>query len=232
MPPGIVLSSLQGETFPPLSNAFGPRIHLQRPGAWLGIRSPAFKSSNKMKGAILGALALTPAPRLRHFFSGRDVFGGRFTVHQDGKSTFAAGEAHTPPLYSDIVLSGADARWLAALAAKVISSETNDQRQMRALEYFYRAWPLDLSERFPVLCMSLDAIFGEAIHGSAPDVYDCSGYAKYYYQFGDDPIRDLELVVAQCLRLKVFDGVFAEHPDPLADEIAARRPPRKGILDV
>ena len=58
-----------------------------------------------------------------------------------------------------------------------------------------------------------------------------TGYARYYDQFGDDPIRDLELIVAQCLRLKVFDAMLADHPDPLADEIAARRPSRKSILD-
>jgi hypothetical protein len=42
-----------------------------------------------------------------------------------------------------------------------LNNEEKATRQVRALEYFYRAWPLDESERFPWLFMALDALFGE-----------------------------------------------------------------------
>jgi hypothetical protein len=38
---------------------------------------------------------------------------------------------------------------------------------MNALEYFHRAWPLPEVERFPVLFMALDAIFGDASQATA-----------------------------------------------------------------
>ncbi len=126
---------------------------------------------------------------------------------------------------------------------------------MKALEYFYRAWGLGPSERFPILCMTLDAIFGNAnhasqavmdgvravigpsvsdsrlrilpvglrnsvSHGGAPDVYDSRKYGPYFDDYEADPINDLELVIAACLRQHIFQGALAEHPDPNAEMIA------------
>jgi hypothetical protein len=247
-------SRLAGDLFPPVLDVVNANKPRQIPGAWLGVRSPAFKASNKMKGAILGALALTPVPRVRHLFSGRDMFGGRCTISETGTTTVSFGDAHTPALADNIALREKDANWLSILAIKLVSSEKSVRRQMRALEYFYRAWPLDPSERFPVLCMALDAIFGDAnhatgaiidgirsvvgshvqdarlrhlmelrasvIHGGAPDVYDSRKYARYYDEFGDDPIHDLELLVGRCLGTKIFEGALEEHPDPAEDKIA------------
>ncbi|OKO83749.1 hypothetical protein AC628_01190 [Bradyrhizobium sp. NAS96.2] len=97
IPAGARPSALQGDIFPPLANAISARFQPPRPGAWLGITSPAFKASNKMKCAILGALALTMPSVLRHLFTGRAVFGGRFTIAQSGSSTHSGGETHIPP---------------------------------------------------------------------------------------------------------------------------------------
>jgi hypothetical protein len=206
-----------------------------------------------MKNAILGTIALTPRPEHRHMFSGRTVMGGRTTLYH-GTVTTVFGESDTPPIMYDIRLGDADHAWLAMLAEKLESIEKVHRRHVHALEYFYRAWALDPIERFPVLCMALDAIFGDAnqatqavvdgvretigsqvsaerlrdlmklraavIHGGAPDVYESRTYEAYYREYGDDPIGDLELVVARCLSQRVFAGQLKEHPDPNAETIA------------
>jgi hypothetical protein len=241
------------EAFPPLANWQGRK---ERPASWLGVRAPSPLAANKMKAAILGAVALTPHPHYRHMFSGRDMFGGFCTIKADQTET-AYGDAHTPPMYVDITLGETDHAWLSLLAQRLAASDEDSRRQVRALEYFYRAWPLDERERFPCLFMALDAIFGDpgrateavvagaqhygaanydsqrlkllmklrgaVIHGGAPDVYDSDKYHRYYDRYGDDPIFDLELITAQCLRRHVFGGALVEHPDPYADVIRAYR---------
>ena len=240
---------IEPEPFPPLKEWEGKT---ETPSAWLGVRSPAVQSSEKMRSAVLGAIALTPLPGYRHQFSMRTMFGGRCTI--GGGTTISSGSAHTPPMAEDIVVTEMDHAWLSLLATKLLSSEKRVRRELRALEYFYRAWPLDESERFPVLCMVLDAVFGDAneatqavingvrgtigehvseprlrllmeirasvIHGGAPDVYDSRKYARYYDRYGEDPIFDLGLVVARCLRRRIFDDALVEHPDPNARLIA------------
>ena len=58
---------------------------------------------------------------------------------------------------------------------------------------------------------------GAVIHGAAPDVYESEHYEAYYSRYGEDPICDLELVVAGCLRQGIFGGKLTAHPDPHAD---------------
>jgi hypothetical protein len=257
LPPDIHSSLVAAEYFPPLAEW---KYRKEKPTSWLGVRSPAFQASNKMKASILGALALTPLPQYRHMFSGRDVFGGRCTISE--KVATSWGEAHTPPLMHDIVISEDDHAWLNILAAKMLMNERTIRRELRGLEYFYRAWDGGPSERFPILCMALDAIFGESnhatqavidrvrevlgsqvdgarlrllmqlrasvIHGAAPDVYDSKKYGRYYASYGEDPIEDMELVVAACLRSLIFGAALKEHSDPNAAAIAQAR--AKGYL--
>src|SRR5713101_71049 len=148
LPPGTGIQHIAPEKFPPLSDWQG---HHERPSAWLGVWSPAYQASNKMKAGVLGALALTQLPPYRHMFSGRQVFGGRCTFSEGTTTSFGA--AHTPPLMHNIVVSSGDHAWLRILSSKLTNGKTSVQRQIRALEYFYRAWELDSSERFPILCM-------------------------------------------------------------------------------
>ncbi len=72
---------------------------------------------------------------------------------------------------------------------------------------------------------------GSVVHGRAPDVYDSSKYPKYYKKYKADPISDLELIAAACLRKTVFDDKLLVHVDPNADIIkeaqAAGRLPRR-----
>lgn len=61
---------------------------------------------------------------------------------------------------------------------------------------------------------------GAVIHGAAPDVYDSENYEKYYADYETDPIRDIELVVAKCLRKDIFDDTLKYHADPNAEIVA------------
>ena len=54
---------------------------------------------------------------------------------------------------------------------------------------------------------------GAVVHGAAPDVYESENYEAYYEAYETDPIYDLELVVAKCLREDVFDGTLKCHFD-------------------
>lgn len=142
--------------FPPLK---APDMPVKSPVSWLGVRAPNVAVARKMRAGILGAVSLTPEPRQRHSFSGRSVFGGFFTV--PGRS-MNLGDAHTPPLMSDIVLGPDDIAWLTEVDRLLTSKARADRRRLFALEYFYRAWPLDEAARFPIFCMALDGVFGEA----------------------------------------------------------------------
>src|SRR5690606_22801685 len=61
---------------------------------------------------------------------------------------------------------------------------------------------------------------GAVVHGAAPDVYDSENYEKYYLDYETDPIRDIELVVAKCLRADIFGDRLKCHADQHADIVA------------
>jgi hypothetical protein len=146
--------------FPPVADWKGKK---ETPTSWLGVRTPTLHSSNKMKAAILGAIALTPHRTVRHLFTGRYMFGGHCTPETGMALSF--GEPHTPALPDNIVLTSRDHAWLSLLSQKVSSNDLRTRRQMRALEYFYRGWPLDRTDRFPLLIMAIDALF--SVKGAA-----------------------------------------------------------------
>lgn len=268
LPKPLTLKQIAPEQFPPLPDWKGRK---EVPNSWLGVWSPAPQASDKMKAAILGAIALTPRANYRHMFSGRHTFGGRCTLSSTANTSF--GDPHTPPLMHDITLSQEDHEWLGRLSGLLATNDKASRRKLRALEYFYRAWDTEASERFPLICMALDAVFGDAnratqavidgvratigdhvsdarlrklmylraavIHGGAPDVDDSSKYAEYYEEYHTDPIADMGLVVASCLRVAIFDDTLKEHADPnaaiIAEHQAKGRFPKKlrysSILD-
>lgn len=67
-----------------------------------------------------------------------------------------------PPLMHDATLEAKDHPWLTVLAQKIVSENNTDIKHCRALEYFYRSWPLQPNESFSHLFMSVDSIFGDA----------------------------------------------------------------------
>ncbi len=257
VPPKHFPNDFLVDQFPPVPGWEGKR---ETVSAWLGVNAPSLLSAQKAANAILGGIALTSLPQYRYRFSGRKIFGGRCSLNSG--YTISWGPALTPPLYDDIVISATDREWLRQLSELIDDATRRSQLKLRALEYFYRAWPLTESERFPILCMCLDGLYGDqsqatqavirgirtslgieipyerlnllmklrasVIHGGAPDVYDSSKYARYYRLYDDDPIFDLEVLVATCLRSTAFDGKLIEHPDPNEAVIADLR--KKGRL--
>src|SRR6185437_13510892 len=156
LPVGVPEKEILAGQFPPLADWTGKKWH---PNSWLGIRSPTEQLADKKKSVILGAVALLPHPRYRYMFSGRQMIGGRCILNDAATCSFEG--AHTPPLMEDIVIGGSDCRWLELLGAKLNSNDDAIQKEARALECYYRAWPLDPSHRCPLLFTALDALFGD-----------------------------------------------------------------------
>lgn len=157
LPSGYIEADLQSDSFPPFGRWDGIR---RSPSSWLGVWAGTAEVAKRHKAAILGAVALLPHRLERYLFSGRTVFGGYCTFA--GSLCMTSGDPHTPRLSEDIILGKADSGWLAVLASKLVSPAKVDKRQMRALEYFYRAWVPDPTRRFPTLFGALDAIYGDA----------------------------------------------------------------------
>lgn len=253
--------------FPPFTD---PKLRVDTGlASWLGIWSPDRRAAGKMKAAILGAFALTPYRR--HMFSGRRMFGGVCVI--DRSYSVSWGQPHTPAMKDNIRLTQADHAWLRRVGVLLANSDKESRQYVRALEYFYRAWPKSEPERFPLMFMTLDAVFGDrnnatqavidgvrsvlgdhidekrvrslmemrasVIHGGSPDIYDSSKYPKYYREYETDPIRDLEDLVAACIRERVFKGDLTQHEDPhldirrqmLAQGRISDRPDARGILE-
>jgi hypothetical protein len=144
--------------FPPFPYWQG---RVERPLAWLGVHTPASEAATKARNAILGAVALLPHPLERYQFSGRKMFGGRASV-EDGNASFSYGEPCTPAMMENIRIEAHDHAWMELLSAKLGEETDEARRELNALEYFCRAWPLSDAERFPVLFMALDALFSNA----------------------------------------------------------------------
>lgn len=244
LPPGYI----NGQTHPPFS---GWKFKPQFPTSWLLVTAPSPEVAMKYRASILGAISLTVMHSFRHQFTGRNVFGGFACVSDTNSISQSA--PHTPALSKDIILGSEDIVWLDAIDNFLTSSNEDNIKKIKSLQYFYRSWFLPDSERFPIDCITIDSMFGDAngateavargvdekfggrldrtrvlllmrlrnsvIHGGAPDVYDSSKYAKYYRDYGDDPIRDMSALVAECLRQTVFNGQIREQPNPYAEVI-------------
>jgi hypothetical protein len=157
LPPGYIAADLQVESFPPFKRWDGIRYS---PASWLGVRAGTSEVAKRNRAAILGAVALLPHRLERYLFTGRKLFGGLCTF--SGSLSMTSSEPHTPALSEDVVIGSEDHAWLSILAKKIESPVKIDKRQMRALEYFYRAWVPDPTRRFPTLFGALDAIYGDA----------------------------------------------------------------------
>lgn len=238
---------IDGTKFPPTPESLG-RHHI--PSSWLGIKSPDKVIARKSAAAVLGAIALKCHPRQRYQQSLREMFGGVCWVDENGCVTVNfRTDTNTPALAENLVLTADDHTWLQMLADKLFSVQPEHRRGMTALEYFFKAWFLSPSERFPWLCMTLDAIFensqdtrtviagirtllgphvcedrlrlliklrASVIHGGAPNVYESRKYEAYCVKYDQDPVFDLQVLVARCLNVKLFDGRLPENPHPLA----------------
>lgn len=155
--PPELRSQMAPNVFPPIRNT---EMRSQASNSWLGVRSPLLQTSVKMKTAIMGATALSLPLNARYMFSLRKVFGGYCTFSKE--ISFSFGDSHTPPISRNLVIRQCDQSWLDLLSKKLSSPNRDDRRHIRALEYFYRAWTQGNTDRFPFLCMALDALYSEA----------------------------------------------------------------------
>ncbi|TIP10601.1 MAG: hypothetical protein E5X73_21315 [Mesorhizobium sp.] len=142
--------------FPPFADWDGRK---ESPTSWLLVRVPHMGTGRKLSAAILGSLALTVSAPYRYQFTGRKVFGGSCQL-KVGTYSLRFHNSLTPALSENIILKRADRDWLSVLDGKISSNADADIRQIKALQYYYRAWFLDEAERFPINCMALDSLLG------------------------------------------------------------------------
>lgn len=206
--------------FPINSNFDGPR---KTPQSWLGVPSPDYRAAMKIRSSILGAVALTQLPNYRHMFSGRDIFGGRCTLNSRTIS-YSFDTIHTPKCMNDIQIGEADEKWLTLLSSKIQSTEKATIRELKSLEYFYRAWPKDPVERFPILCMALDAIYGDANNATQAVIDGVRGTLGE--QVSEPQLRSIQKLRASVIHggaPDVYDSSkYAKHyrdfgSDPISD---------------
>lgn len=243
-------SLIQGD-----ANAFiEQRTHLQNVKAWLGVHAPSIGVSMKRKRIVLGAVALALIQRERHVFTLGKMAQNYLTLSRSGGVATSSSPPHTPPLGSDIVIRKSEHIWLNELAAIIGSKDKNDIRKCKTLEYYYRAWFMDETDRCPFLFMALDSAFGQGpqatsikirsgiektlettvdkdrlellmkirhcvLHGGAPDLFASSAYINYCEAYCSDPVHDLDLLTAKCLRRYIFSQNYLPMADPHADII-------------
>ncbi|KGD87662.1 hypothetical protein JL39_25830 [Rhizobium sp. YS-1r] len=130
-------------------------------GGWVVVKAASVEAAKRDRRVVLGALALAMDQQHRHGFTLREVVTGylRFPAPQS-ISTSTSGP-HTPPIGSSITIENADHNWLGKLPAILARSSPLTKRHGKALEYYYRAWFMDESDRCFLLFMALNAIFGQ-----------------------------------------------------------------------
>lgn len=136
-------------------------------GGWLVVKAVSVESAKRDRRVILGALALAMDHQHRHGFTLRKVATGflRFpTPHTISTSTSGP---HTPPIGSPITIADSDHQWLNKLPSILARSSSLSKRHAKALEYYYRAWFMDESDRCFLLFMALNAVFGQDGDGFA-----------------------------------------------------------------
>ena len=232
--------------FPPIEPE---KIKVEVPTSWLGIMAPSIQASKRLRGAILGAIKLTPMHVYRYRNSGRPMFGGRTTFSYEGNVSSSFGLPHTPACMYDILIKKEDHAWLTELDSILSGSVPDSERKIRALKYYFRAWFDDDDDRFPTFFMAIDALCGhqglkhfetvvnalnpiigtqysekrirdllnmrgDSHHGRAPDIVDSKEYQKYYEEYEENPLKDLEAITAVYLRSAIFGSSFREQRRP------------------
>lgn len=236
---GVLPPQLNPKCFPPLDV---PGIKSSWMFNWLRVSAPHALIARKRAAAIMATLSLSTTKRARYSFSSQAAQLGQCSV----QATQVTVEPHAPPLAPvlsrDLLLEEIDLVGLTILDQHFNQPEPGARSLIGALEYFHRAWFGEPRERFPLLCMALDALVraksdytsaavdfvlttldtpidrarvqklmnlrGAVIHGAAPDVYESRFYTSYYNSYNEDPIGDMERVVAACLRKAVFGNTL------------------------
>jgi hypothetical protein len=103
----------------------------------------------------------------RHGFTLREVATGFLRFPKPQSISTSTSGPHTPPIGSPITIEISDHKWLNKLPTILARSSKLAKRHGKALEYYYRAWFMDDSDRCFLLFMALDAIFGQDGSGFA-----------------------------------------------------------------
>lgn len=242
-------SNLLPDTFPPLLRFQGRRRY---PASWLIVESANERTAKRLMNAVLGSFSLAVSDRQRYLFSGRTMFGGLAEL-KSASLSFTMSDPLTPGLMNNLILGKQDAAWMGVTDELLKSSDIEGRRQLKSLEYYYRSWPGNSSDRFVFLCMAMEALFGNAnestssviegiqelfdpelnrkrlrllmklrgavFHGSAPEIYDSSKYAKYVADYSSDPAEDLEVLIAECLKRSIFGDRFSGRRSDFLSEL-------------
>lgn len=67
----------------------------------------------------------------------------------------------------------------------------------------------------------LTKLRAHVLHGGAPNIYEASVYQRYVADYRRDPVTDLEIVTARCLRHHIFHDVMGERPHTYEDFLLA-----------
>lgn len=130
-------------------------------GGWLVIKAASIEAAKRDRRVVLGALALALDHQHRHAFTLREVVTGFLRFPSRRTISVSSSGPHTPPIGSPITIENVDHGWLCNLSRILARSSTPLKRHGKALEYYYRAWFMDESDRCFLLFMALDAIFGQ-----------------------------------------------------------------------
>ncbi|WP_337182165.1 hypothetical protein [Shinella sp.] len=130
-------------------------------GGWLVVKAASVEAAKRDRRVILGALALAMDQQHRHAFTLREVVTGFLRFPAPHSISTSTSGPHTPPIRGPITIENSDHEWLNKLPAILARSSTPAKRHGKALEYYYRAWFMDDSDRCFLLFMALDAIFGQ-----------------------------------------------------------------------
>jgi hypothetical protein len=180
----IDVSSLtEGEAGPLVEKYLGEK----EVGGWLVIKAASIQAAKRDRRVVLGALALALDHQHRHAFTLREVVTGFLRFPSRRTISVSSSGPHTPPIGSPITIENLDHAWLCNLSRILSRSSTLLKRHGKALEYYYRAWFMDESDRCFLLFMALDAIFGQDGVGFA------AGMKKGIAETLQEPIEEKRL---------------------------------------
>lgn len=246
LPSGYAAADLRSESFPPFARRSGddqsPSSWL---GVWGPTKEAARRNRAAILGAL--ALLPHRHERylftMRKVFGGFCVFDGSLTMVSSEPHTPALSEnvligsddhAWLAVLAQKIVSPlKTDRRFIRALEyfyrAWVPDPTRRFPTLFGALDAIYgdaaKATQSVIEAVGPVMGAAYDyqrlklllGLRASVIHGGAPNVYESGDYHRYYDKYEEDATRDLELIVARCLRTVIFGSAMQERPHTYAE---------------
>lgn len=111
------------------------------------------------------------------------------------------------------------------MSLEALVGNSKKQHTTAVIKFVKRSVAVDVDDARLRLLMR---IRGAIVHGAAPNVSESAHYAAYYVAYNSDPIFDLELIVAKCLRTNIFGPTHTYHP--YSDQAAMDQLIAKGRL--